>query len=144
MFAEIKQIITRDRNIIFQDTVVAVEALAKYAARTYKHETNLVVTMEGTDIDGDEQITITSQNRLLAQRRRLQVLPASMHFVITGTGCALIQVRCAATWWQIEGDDDVILKASDCHLPERRWFIEPGACFIEYTHYAFPHTVGRL
>ena len=74
---------------LLQDTVVAVEALAKYAARTFSHATNLVVTID-TPVSAT-QIAIKPTSRLLAQRKAVPI-PAGLQFLITGTGCALIQV----------------------------------------------------
>ena len=73
-----------------QDTVVAVEALARFAARTFRRETDLVVTVN-TPTD-TSQIVIKPANRLFAHRKRVAI-PSGLMFVITGTGCAVIQVR---------------------------------------------------
>ncbi|NWR42485.1 A2ML1 protein, partial [Regulus satrapa] len=74
-----------------QDTVVALQALAKYAALTYGSNEDVMVTVTlptGTVQD----FVLDSSNRLVLQQAALPELPATYGLRARGQGCALVQV----------------------------------------------------
>ncbi|NXE82171.1 A2ML1 protein, partial [Cochlearius cochlearius] len=74
-----------------QDTVVALQALAKYAALTYSKSSDFTVTV--TSLTGTEQnFTLHSSNRLVLQRAALHELPGTYRVRAHRQGCALVQV----------------------------------------------------
>ncbi|NXJ67571.1 A2ML1 protein, partial [Rostratula benghalensis] len=74
-----------------QDTVVALQALAKYATLTYNGIGDYTVTV--TSPAGTAQdFLLHNSNRLLLQRAALQELPGTYGLRAHGQGCALVQV----------------------------------------------------
>ncbi|NXO77723.1 A2ML1 protein, partial [Sitta europaea] len=74
-----------------QDTVVALQALAKYAALTYGINGDVTVTV--TSPTGTVQdFVLDSSNRLVLQRAALPELPGTYGLRARGQGCALAQV----------------------------------------------------
>nr|XP_054505358.1 alpha-2-macroglobulin-like protein 1 [Agelaius phoeniceus] len=74
-----------------QDTVVALQALAKYAALTYGSNGDVTVTV--TSPTGTVQdFVLDSSNRLVLQRAALPELPGTYGLRARGQGCALAQV----------------------------------------------------
>ncbi|NXB58454.1 A2ML1 protein, partial [Struthidea cinerea] len=74
-----------------QDTVVALQALAKYAALTYGSNGDFTVTV--TSPKGTAQdFVLDSSNRLVLQRAALPELPGTYGLRARGQGCALVQV----------------------------------------------------
>ncbi|NXT38669.1 A2ML1 protein, partial [Pelecanoides urinatrix] len=74
-----------------QDTVVALQALAKYAALTYGSNGDFMVTV--TSPTGTAQdFVLHDGNRLVLQRAALQELPGMYGVRARGQGCALVQV----------------------------------------------------
>ncbi|XP_054137390.1 alpha-2-macroglobulin-like protein 1 [Melozone crissalis] len=74
-----------------QDTVVALQALAKYAALTYGNNGDVTVTV--TSPTGTAQdFVLDSSNRLVLQRAALPELPGTYGLRARGQGCALAQV----------------------------------------------------
>ncbi|XP_064589426.1 alpha-2-macroglobulin-like protein 1 [Zonotrichia leucophrys gambelii] len=74
-----------------QDTVVALQALAKYAALTYGSNGDMTVTV--TSPTGTVQdFVLDSSNRLVLQRAALPELPGTYGLRARGQGCALAQV----------------------------------------------------
>ncbi|XP_010163901.2 murinoglobulin-1-like, partial [Antrostomus carolinensis] len=74
-----------------QDTVVALQALAKYAALTYSSNGDFTVTVTsptGTVRD----FVLDNSNRLVLQRVALHELPEMFGVQTRGQGCALVQV----------------------------------------------------
>ncbi|NXO52697.1 A2ML1 protein, partial [Aramus guarauna] len=74
-----------------QDTVVALQALAKYAALTYSSNGDFTVTVTaptGTTQD----FVLHNSNRLVLQRAALHELPGTYGVQVRGQGCALVQV----------------------------------------------------
>ncbi|XP_064255674.1 pregnancy zone protein-like [Passer domesticus] len=77
-----------------QDTVVALQALAKYAALTYGSNGDVTVTV--TSPTGMVQdFVLDSSNRLVLQRAALPELPGTYGLRARGQGCALVQVGAA-------------------------------------------------
>ncbi|NWT33972.1 A2ML1 protein, partial [Cardinalis cardinalis] len=74
-----------------QDTVVALQALAKYASLTYGSNGDVTVTV--TSPTGTVQdFVLDSSNRLVLQRAALPELPGTYGLRARGQGCALAQV----------------------------------------------------
>ncbi|NXW19905.1 A2ML1 protein, partial [Circaetus pectoralis] len=74
-----------------QDTVVALQALAKYAALTYGSNGDFTVTV--TSPTGTTQdFVLHNSNRLVLQRAALHQLPGTYGVRARGQGCALVQV----------------------------------------------------
>ncbi|NXV95432.1 A2ML1 protein, partial [Calonectris borealis] len=74
-----------------QDTVVALQALAKYAALTYGSNGDFTVTV--TSPTGTAQdFVLHDSNRLVLQRAALHELPGTYGVRARGQGCALVQV----------------------------------------------------
>ena len=77
-----------------QDTVVALQALAKYAALTYGSNGDFTVTV--TSPTGTVQdFVLHNSNRLVLQRAALHELPGTYGVRARGQGCALVQVGIA-------------------------------------------------
>ncbi|NXR78365.1 A2ML1 protein, partial [Pycnonotus jocosus] len=74
-----------------QDTVVALQALAKYATLTHGSSGDFTVTV--TSPTGTAQdFVLDSSNRLVLQRTALPELPGTYGLRTRGQGCALVQV----------------------------------------------------
>ncbi|NXD88020.1 A2ML1 protein, partial [Halcyon senegalensis] len=74
-----------------QDTVVALQALAKYATLTYGDNGDFTVTV--TSPTGTAQdFALHNNNRLVLQRAALGELPGTYGVRARGQGCALVQV----------------------------------------------------
>nr|UCK81476.1 alpha-2-macroglobulin-like protein [Arenicola marina] len=71
-----------------QDTVVALQALAKFASLIYSTGTNLSVEVRGSGLHRSFQVD--PGNKLLLQRQEI-VLPNKLAFTTTGQGCVFIQ-----------------------------------------------------
>ncbi|KYO44645.1 hypothetical protein Y1Q_0010454 [Alligator mississippiensis] len=74
-----------------QDTVVALQALAKYAALTYSKEADLevMVTSQGSF---ERKFHITHKNRLLLQQETLTEVPGKYSLQAKGRGCVFAQM----------------------------------------------------
>uniref|UniRef100_A0A8C2HYT0 Alpha-macroglobulin-like TED domain-containing protein n=1 Tax=Cyprinus carpio TaxID=7962 RepID=A0A8C2HYT0_CYPCA len=74
-----------------QDTVVALQALAKYSAATYNPEGSITITV--TSPSGQRnQFTVNQNNRLLYQEKQLQEATGTYKLRAEGKGCAFVQV----------------------------------------------------
>lgn len=75
-----------------QDTVVALQALAKYGAATYSAEGSTTVTV--TSLGGlNKEFTVDQRNRLLYQEEKLSEIPGEYTVKAQGQSCVLAQVR---------------------------------------------------
>ncbi|XP_036418067.1 alpha-2-macroglobulin-like protein 1 [Colossoma macropomum] len=72
-----------------QDTVVALQALAKYSAATYSPTGTVVVTVTGPS--PPKVFTVSQSNRLLLQESSLQVVPGDYKVKAEGNGCVFAQ-----------------------------------------------------
>ncbi|XP_018427417.1 PREDICTED: alpha-2-macroglobulin-like [Nanorana parkeri] len=73
-----------------QDTVVALQALAKYAEITYSDKGDITVTV--TSKTGFlEEFHVDKNNRLLLQRATLPAIPGDYTVTATGSGCVFVQ-----------------------------------------------------
>ncbi|XP_075071566.1 alpha-2-macroglobulin-like protein 1 [Mixophyes fleayi] len=74
-----------------QDTVVAIQALAKYTRITFVPESILSVTVSAGQVSL-KQFAVDKTNRLLFQTAQLPNIPGEYTLRITGTGCVYIQI----------------------------------------------------
>uniref|UniRef100_A0A3Q3K1D4 Alpha-macroglobulin receptor-binding domain-containing protein n=1 Tax=Monopterus albus TaxID=43700 RepID=A0A3Q3K1D4_MONAL len=78
-----------------QDTVVALQALAKYGAATYSAEGSTTVTV--TSLGGlNKEFTVDQSNRLLYQEEKLNEVPGEYTVKAQGQSCVLAQVHSVA------------------------------------------------
>nr|XP_020476381.1 alpha-2-macroglobulin-like [Monopterus albus] len=74
-----------------QDTVVALQALAKYGAATYSAEGSTTVTV--TSLGGlNKEFTVDQSNRLLYQEEKLNEVPGEYTVKAQGQSCVLAQI----------------------------------------------------
>nr|XP_009674338.1 PREDICTED: murinoglobulin-1-like [Struthio camelus australis] len=73
------------------DTVVALQALAKYATLTYSGNRELVVTVRSTT-GAAQEFLLENSNQLVLQQAALHKLPGQYAAQAHGQGCALLQV----------------------------------------------------
>ncbi|XP_071986598.1 alpha-2-macroglobulin-like protein 1 [Engystomops pustulosus] len=73
-----------------QDTVVAIQALAKYTSKTFNPNGNVIVTVSKGK-DTLNQLKVNEKNRLLLQKMPLPDIPGEYDLHIEGTGCVFIQ-----------------------------------------------------
>lgn len=74
-----------------QDTVVALQALAKYGAATYSSEVGTTVTL--TSLGGlNKEFTVNQDNRLLYQETKLSEVPGEYTIRAEGQNCVLTQI----------------------------------------------------
>ncbi|XP_040902892.1 alpha-2-macroglobulin isoform X2 [Toxotes jaculatrix] len=74
-----------------QDTVVALQALAKYGAATYSVEGNTAVTV--TSLGGlNKEFTVDQSNRLLYQEEKLTEIPGEYTIKAEGQSCVMAQI----------------------------------------------------
>nr|BAA19844.1 alpha-2-macroglobulin [Limulus sp.] len=72
-----------------QDTVIALQAMSKFATIIYKDELDLEVGVESSGFE--KKIMLTKDNSILMQTFRLQTVPSPVDFEATGSGCGLVQ-----------------------------------------------------
>uniref|UniRef100_A0A3B3ILA2 Alpha-macroglobulin receptor-binding domain-containing protein n=1 Tax=Oryzias latipes TaxID=8090 RepID=A0A3B3ILA2_ORYLA len=78
--------------ISMQDTVVALQALAKYATATFSPEGSTTVTV--TSVGGlNKRFTVNKDNRLLYQEEKLTQIPGEYTIKAEGQSCVLAQVQ---------------------------------------------------
>ncbi|XP_060786640.1 alpha-2-macroglobulin-like protein 1 [Neoarius graeffei] len=92
--ASIVQWLSRQQNpfggfVSTQDTVVALQALAKYSTATYSPEGDITVTI--TSPSEVITFTVTRSNRLLYQESQLQEVPGDYKIKAEGKGCVYVQ-----------------------------------------------------
>uniref|UniRef100_A0A663LTP3 Alpha-macroglobulin receptor-binding domain-containing protein n=1 Tax=Athene cunicularia TaxID=194338 RepID=A0A663LTP3_ATHCN len=81
-----------------QDTVVALQALAKYAARTFSPSGQVLVRVKSQRGFG-KTVQVHRQKRLLVQQAALTELPGQLLVQVHGSTCVFTQVR----WWDEPG-----------------------------------------
>ncbi|XP_065278862.1 alpha-2-macroglobulin-like protein 1 [Emys orbicularis] len=74
-----------------QDTVVALQALAKYAALTYSTSGAVSVTVS-SQAGARQQFHVENANRLVLQRAALQEIPGQYTVQASGKGCVFVQL----------------------------------------------------
>lgn len=75
--------------VILQDTIVALQALADYAALVYGEGTNMNIEVSGRRYA--KTFSVADYNSLLLQRDAVS-LPNSLTIAASGSGCCLVQV----------------------------------------------------
>ncbi|XP_075072193.1 alpha-2-macroglobulin-like [Mixophyes fleayi] len=73
-----------------QDTVVAIQALAKYAEATFSDKGDVTVTVS-SKTGFLQQFHVDNSNRLLLQRATLPAIPGEYTVTSTGIGCVYVQ-----------------------------------------------------
>lgn len=73
-----------------QDTVLGLEALAKYAMAVNNNATDLSVLVTGGNVD--YVYKLHKDNRMVLTQIRLPVLPTVVEIFAEGEGCVLVQV----------------------------------------------------
>ncbi|CAH2329794.1 pregnancy-zone L homeolog precursor, partial [Pelobates cultripes] len=71
------------------DTVVALQAMAKYAEATFSDISNVTVTVQSQT--GMMEFYVDNTNRLLLQTMPLSDVPGNYTLTATGTGCVFVQ-----------------------------------------------------
>ncbi|XP_050790850.1 alpha-2-macroglobulin-like protein 1 [Gopherus flavomarginatus] len=74
-----------------QDTVVALQALAKYAALTYSASRAVSVTVS-SQAGAQQQFHVDNANRLVLQQAALQEIPGQYTVRASGKGCVFVQL----------------------------------------------------
>ncbi|OCT69757.1 hypothetical protein XELAEV_18036681mg [Xenopus laevis] len=73
-----------------QDTVVALQALAKYAEATFTDKGDVTVTVS-SKTGFHQQFHVDHTNRLLLQKSSLSDIPGEFSVSVTGSGCVYVQ-----------------------------------------------------
>ncbi|OCT71331.1 hypothetical protein XELAEV_18034310mg [Xenopus laevis] len=73
-----------------QDTVVALQALAKYAEATFTDKGDVTVTVS-SKTGFHQQFHVDHTNRLLLQKSSLPDIPGEFSLSVTGSGCVYVQ-----------------------------------------------------
>ncbi|OCT69761.1 hypothetical protein XELAEV_18036685mg [Xenopus laevis] len=73
-----------------QDTVVALQALAKYAEATFTDKGDVTVTVS-SKTGFHQQFHVDHTNRLLLQKSSLSDIPGEFSLSVTGSGCVYVQ-----------------------------------------------------
>lgn len=77
---------------LFQDTVVALQALSKYGAATFSRtESALEVTIQSSGTFSTK-FQVNNNNRLLLQQVSLPKVPGEYSAIVKGHGCVYLQV----------------------------------------------------
>ncbi|OXB71134.1 UNVERIFIED_CONTAM: hypothetical protein H355_016189, partial [Colinus virginianus] len=77
-------------NVIFQDTVVALQALAQYGYLTFSKESNNTIKVNFMEIP-KKAFQMNDKNRFLLQQTSLPVVPGNYSVEVYGTGCVYVQ-----------------------------------------------------
>jgi len=75
----------------FQDTVVAVQALAQYGYLTFSKEILNTVKVNFME-HPTETFQVDDKNRFLLQQASLPTIPGNYSMEVSGTGCVYLQV----------------------------------------------------
>lgn len=82
----------RDNIFSFQDTVVALQALAQYGYYTFSKETRNTVKVNFMEIP-KKVFEVNDKNRFLLQQTALPTVPGNYSVEAHGTGCVYMQVN---------------------------------------------------
>lgn len=80
-----------DTTLLFQDTVVALQSLAKYAAVSYVRNGDVTITVN-SDKGFQHSFHVSEANRLVLQHATLPDTPGEYIVQATGEGCGYVQV----------------------------------------------------
>lgn len=101
----------------FQDTVVALQALAQYAYLTFSKKT--LNTVEVHFMETPSKIfQVNDKNRFLLQQASLPTIPGRYNVEVNGSGCVYLQVSKLGTQHHPLGTEQRVLHAlflSICH-----------------------------
>ncbi|XP_075746733.1 alpha-2-macroglobulin-like [Rhipicephalus microplus] len=86
----LKQRNHRGGFISTQDTVIAMQALAKYAKMVVLPDTRLTLTVSSQHME-PRDLHVEPANAMLLQEMPVPVLPATLELNVTGKGCAFVQ-----------------------------------------------------
>lgn len=75
-----------------QDTVVALQALAKYATTAYVPSEEVNLAIKSTE-NFQHTFNVQAANRLVLQQETLPSVPGEYTLEATGQGCVYVQVR---------------------------------------------------
>uniref|UniRef100_A0A8C0EHL8 Alpha-macroglobulin receptor-binding domain-containing protein n=1 Tax=Bubo bubo TaxID=30461 RepID=A0A8C0EHL8_BUBBB len=114
-----------------QDTVVALQALAKYAARTFSPSGQALVRVKSQRGFG-KAFQVNRQKRLLVQQAALTEVPGQLLVQVHGSTCVFTQVR----WWDEHGREErwrtlPLLPGLGGHYSHR---IRPSDCFFFFSY----------
>nr|XP_060619447.1 alpha-2-macroglobulin-like protein 1 [Anolis sagrei ordinatus] len=73
-----------------QETIVGMQALAKYAALTYREIDDLKVVVKSGE-DFQHEFHMDKKNQLVLQQASLPAVPGQYHFEVSGNGCTYVQ-----------------------------------------------------
>nr|XP_016846278.1 PREDICTED: alpha-2-macroglobulin-like protein 1 [Anolis carolinensis] len=73
-----------------QETIIGMQALAKYAALTYREIEDLKVVVKSGE-DFQHEFHVDKKNQLVLQQTSLPAIPGQYHVEVSGNGCAYVQ-----------------------------------------------------
>ncbi|XP_052100569.1 alpha-2-macroglobulin-like isoform X3 [Mytilus californianus] len=79
-----------------QDTIVALQALARYATLVYQGGVNVSIEMMEKNKKNPDRTTtfsIDDDNTLVLQSERISILPSTLEAKVSGVGCAMVQAN---------------------------------------------------
>lgn len=82
----------------FQDTVVAIQALAQYGYLTFSKDGQNTVEISSKNLP-KKVLQVDNRNRLLLQQVWLPSLPGNYSVEVKGNGCVYLQVNKALATW---------------------------------------------
>ena len=77
---------------MFQDTCVALQALAQYAAGAFTGSYDLDIITTDVNNNFNHKFVVTEKNKLLVQKVEIQNMPSDIKVEASGNGCAVVQV----------------------------------------------------
>uniref|UniRef100_A0ABM5FQT1 Alpha-2-macroglobulin-like protein 1 isoform X1 n=2 Tax=Pogona vitticeps TaxID=103695 RepID=A0ABM5FQT1_9SAUR len=80
-----------------QDTIVALQALAKYASLTYRETEELKVLVKSSK-DFQHEFHVDKKNRLMLQKVSLPEIPGQYKVTVSGNGCVYVQAVLRYNW----------------------------------------------
>nr|XP_020634516.1 alpha-2-macroglobulin-like protein 1 [Pogona vitticeps] len=80
-----------------QDTIVALQALAKYASLTYRETEELKVLVKSSK-DFQHEFHVDKKNRLMLQKVSLPEIPGQYKVAVSGNGCVYVQAVLRYNW----------------------------------------------
>ncbi|XP_074650353.1 pregnancy zone protein-like [Tubulanus polymorphus] len=117
--------LTKQRNSIggfssTQDTVIALQALAKYGIKISTASLSLMITVQGQK-SAKHDFTISTGNRLLLQKQEISI-PDELMVSASGTGCALLQANAKLNVGEMSETDPpfTVIIAPDSAVKNRR------------------------
>ena len=78
--------------LCFQDTIVALQSLSKFASQVYGQGVDATVTVIETGSQNDHTFYVNNMNSLVLQQTNINV-PNQLQLATMGTGCVFMQVN---------------------------------------------------